>query len=486
MKAWLVSFLLVLCSLSSRGQGEFNSDEATTSTYRILSLLGGGKASTGTGFLINKSGYIATNQHVIDEANEVYVIQRHDEVIKVWFAQVHSTHPEVDLAILRVKGVLGKPVIFTDEEPQKGSDVFAVGFPAQADEEAEKKRFYSALQKNKFRDIPADPAYNNFVDTTVRKGSIESIRPRPWGSRNQPAMVITHDANITGGNSGGPLFTRDGVLIGVNTMIRGEGRSQDGVLVGNVMRMSSLYTVLQGVLDQQGIIYHQKDEEGVPEVVNDPEGTEEPEDPKRISPVVEKPEAKEEEGMGQFLKDYGAYLAVGVGVLIALLALFFGLRKDPEPPAMMAAPAALPAIQPVIPPGLPAQPSQPITPAPQAESFSPPVPAAPPVAGLQLTLASTSESPVSFQRRIAANEISRGGFILGRCSTANGRINHSSVSRSHAKVKVSDGKPYVSDAGSSNGTFHNGKRLEPKTGVILKTGDSLRVGEVTLQITLQT
>lgn len=56
------------------------------------------------------------------------------------------------------------------------------------------------------------------------------------------------------------------------------------------------------------------------------------------------------------------------------------------------------------------------------------------------------------------------------------------VSRSHVRLHVDDDKLYVTDLGSTNGTFLAGKRLEPETPTILHKGDELTLGRLTMQI----
>ena len=70
-----------------------------------------------------------------------------------------------------------------------------------------------------------------------------------------------------------------------------------------------------------------------------------------------------------------------------------------------------------------------------------------------------------------------GGTKLGRASDNNVQLPDSSVSRRHALLKVdSDGKARLTDLGSTNGTFVNGRRVPMRTTIVLQDGDRLRFG----------
>jgi len=112
------------------------------------------------------------------------------------------------------------------------------------------------------------------------------------------------------------------------------------------------------------------------------------------------------------------------------------------------------------------------------------IPSGPLKSGWNCYLRSSPKSPVQINLTIADGEVPPTGFILGRDSSALGRIPHASVSRKHAKIKVTDRSLYVSDAGSSNGTIVRGEKLKPKTGMILQSGDIIKIGEVSLIVTL--
>src|SRR6476469_1090546 len=141
--------------------------------------------SLGSGFVIDSSGIVITNNHVISDANEVTVIFTDGQKLK---AEVIGKDAKVDVAVLRVKPDKPlKSVKFGDSEKMRvGQWVMAVGNPFG-------------------------------LGGTVTAG-IVSARNRNIDSRPYDNYIQT-DASINKGNSGGPLFNMDGEVIGINTAI---------------------------------------------------------------------------------------------------------------------------------------------------------------------------------------------------------------------------------------------------------------------------
>ncbi|MFV0432323.1 MAG: DegQ family serine endoprotease [Alphaproteobacteria bacterium] len=138
----------------------------------------------GSGFIISKDGYIVTNNHVIDGADEIKVIT-HDG--KEMVAKVVGTDSQTDVALLKVDEKNLPFVSFgSSEDARVGDWVIAIGNPFG-------------------------------FGGTVTKGII-SARGRNIGSGPYDDFIQV-DAPINRGNSGGPLFNMQGQVIGVNTAI---------------------------------------------------------------------------------------------------------------------------------------------------------------------------------------------------------------------------------------------------------------------------
>ena len=141
----------------------------------------------GSGFIIDSSGIIVTNNHVIKEAEDILV---RFEDGQEYEAKVIGADPLSDLAILKIKSDKKfKPVKFGDSDKARIGDwVIAIGNPLG-------------------------------LSGTVTAGII-SARNRNIGMSRYEDFIQT-DASINQGNSGGPLFNMDGDVIGINTAILG-------------------------------------------------------------------------------------------------------------------------------------------------------------------------------------------------------------------------------------------------------------------------
>src|SRR3954454_14544254 len=141
--------------------------------------------SLGSGFIIDTSGVVVTNNHVIADADEINVILNDGTKIK---AELVGVDKKTDLAVLKFKPV--KPIVavkFGDSDKLRLGDwVVAIGNPFSLG-----GTVTAGIVSAKNRDISSGP-YDSYIQT---------------------------DAAINRGNSGGPLFNLDGDVIGVNTLI---------------------------------------------------------------------------------------------------------------------------------------------------------------------------------------------------------------------------------------------------------------------------
>ena len=158
-----------------RGQGD---DQTPNRTPRRVNSLG-------SGFVVDPSGIVVTNNHVIADADEVTVIFNDGARLK---AEVIGRDQKTDLAVLRVKSDKPlKAVKFADSDKVRlGEWVIAIGNPFSLG-----GTVTAGIVSARNRDINSGP-YDNYIQT---------------------------DASINRGNSGGPLFNLDGDVIGVNTAI---------------------------------------------------------------------------------------------------------------------------------------------------------------------------------------------------------------------------------------------------------------------------
>lgn len=153
-------------------------------------------SAVGSGFLIDKSGFILTNAHVVDDASRIIVSLQSGEEFT---AKVVGTDTETDLAVLKIEAGRDLPFIKLGDSDaaQIGDWVLAIGSP------------FGLAQ-------------------TVTAGIIsQTKRETPYGSQFQ--KFIQTDAAINRGNSGGPLVNMSGEVIGVNSQIATSTGDYNGI-----------------------------------------------------------------------------------------------------------------------------------------------------------------------------------------------------------------------------------------------------------------
>ena len=146
--------------------------------------------SLGSGFIIDKKGFVVTNYHVIQDADQIKV-KLGDET--EYDAEVVGRDPNTDLALLKIK--TGKDLPFLEfgnsDELKIGQWVVAIGSPFGLE-----RTVTAGIVSAKGRVIGSGP-YDNFIQT---------------------------DASINPGNSGGPLLNMSGQVVGINTAIIAAGQ----------------------------------------------------------------------------------------------------------------------------------------------------------------------------------------------------------------------------------------------------------------------
>ncbi len=163
----------------------------------------------GSGFVISEDGFIVTNNHVIDGADEIQIEFFNGDTLD---AKLVGTDPKTDIALLKVESDAPlKPVPFgNSDQAHVGDWVMAMGNPLG-------QGFSVSAGIVSARNRALSGTYDDYIQT---------------------------DAAINRGNSGGPLFNMEGEVVGVNTAIL----SPNGGSIGIGFAMSS--NVVQKVVDQ--------------------------------------------------------------------------------------------------------------------------------------------------------------------------------------------------------------------------------------------
>ncbi len=156
------------------------------------------RSGQGSGVVVRADGYILTNNHVVDGADEVIVQLSDDREVT---AEVIGTDPETDLAVLKVDAGRLQPVALgSSEDIQVGDWVLAIGSPFG-------------------------------LDQTVTAGIISGKNRRQGivASGQGFEDFLQTDAAINPGNSGGPLVNLRGELVGINTAILSRSGGNAGI-----------------------------------------------------------------------------------------------------------------------------------------------------------------------------------------------------------------------------------------------------------------
>ncbi len=155
--------------------------------------------SLGSGFIIDSSGLVVTNNHVIADADEVTVILQDDTELP---AKIIGRDPKTDVAVLKVEAKQPLPAAkWADSDKMRVGDwVLAIGNPFGLGGSVT-----AGILSAKGRNIRSGP-YDDFFQT---------------------------DAPINKGNSGGPLFNMDGEIVGINTAIYSQSGGSIGIGFSN-------------------------------------------------------------------------------------------------------------------------------------------------------------------------------------------------------------------------------------------------------------
>ncbi len=173
--------------------------------------------SLGSGVIVSSEGHVITNNHVVDQVDEIEVQMSDGRTKK---ARLVGADAQVDLAVLKVEDPGVKPLMFGDSDAvQPGDFVLAVGNPFGFEE-------------------------------TVTDGIISS-KGRPNRVDGFGDFLQTNAA-INPGNSGGPLINLRGEIVGINTAIISRSGGSQGI--GFAIPSNSVRTALESLLRQGRII----------------------------------------------------------------------------------------------------------------------------------------------------------------------------------------------------------------------------------------
>ncbi len=175
---------------------------------------GEAQAGLGSGVIVSSSGYILTNNHVVEGADEIEVVLNDTRKTR---AKVIGTDPDTDLAILKIDlDKLPVIVLGNSDDLQVGDPVLAIGNPFG-------------------------------VGQTVTGGIVSALGRNQLGINTFENFIQT-DAAINPGNSGGALVDVNGNLLGINTAIY--SRSGGSMGIGFAIPVSTAKQVLESIVTE--------------------------------------------------------------------------------------------------------------------------------------------------------------------------------------------------------------------------------------------
>ena len=168
-----------------------------------IQFTGTAGSGTGSGVVIDDSGLIVTNNHVVEEAANGGSLTVSFQDGTTTSAEIVGRDPSADLAVIRVDGVdnLVPAKLGNSDDLQVGESVIAIGSPL---------------------------GLNGTVTTGIVSALNRPVLPDPNSSDDSVLNAIQTDAAINPGNSGGALVNLDGELVGINSAIATLGASTGG------------------------------------------------------------------------------------------------------------------------------------------------------------------------------------------------------------------------------------------------------------------
>ena len=190
---------------------------------------GGTSAETqqalGSGFVIDKSGHIVTNYHVVQGASRVQVSFSNNEQLN---ARVIGRDPTTDVAVLQVKvrsRALTPLLLGNSDAVRVGDAVLAIGNPLGE-------------------------------DRSITSGIVSALERRIYAPNGAPIdNVIQTDAALNHGNSGGPLLDAGGQVIGVNSQIQTANGSDGNIGIGFAIPINTVKDVAAQLI-AKGVVEH--------------------------------------------------------------------------------------------------------------------------------------------------------------------------------------------------------------------------------------
>lgn len=470
---------------STQAFAQSNVEELRKSVVKIYNFGPKGAISTGTGFVVSPDGHVVTNNHVTTGARKLFVVT--NNTMKPLEATLINTSREVDLSILEVPKLRGKAPALTLNYTKNdaGTKVWAIGYPAAA----------NSVKSIERRAI-----------STTTDGIISRSYNGTWGGGGT-IRVIQHNAPISGGNSGGPLFNDCNQVVGVNTMIAAVRVGRNKITAPQGVFYASHILESIRLLDNSGVNIRKTNIKcsvataGVPSVSSDEinktkieikklEDQIRRKDAQRIEDDKRRKAAEDKRIADQAKKDaeekaFQKRLFIGLGAAIALLsgltlaALIFAMKKPKHPFVRsmsrmvgMSAPVGTSR-------SVPKRNDKPQSSSQRGSNRN--------ARGSKaLGLSGFSNDGHKISLNVSARDLeSPHGFSFGRSRDFVDQVlDDDAISKRHFRIKMERGNLVIEDLNSTNGTYVSGTRLSPYNPQKLRRNDRITIGGLELDVNI--
>lgn len=386
---------------------------------------------------------------------------------------LRKVNENADYSIIKIDETISRPTVTLGHSGSLNTtqEIYTLGYPTTL----------TSKQDSKVYSIDMVSVTNSTISNLSNENGVD---------------LITHNAIMSDGNSGGPLVDVDGNVIGINLSKNAENDYFNAAGIDQVVAL----------LDDLDIEYTRSDDDSIIEET-DPEPAPEPE----TQVITEAPATEDVQPVAELgsldnnnsdnnggLDATKLIIIIAIAVLVVIVAvivMIILLSNKKKSAEKVATPQRGSTVMPGpgVPPQVAPRPSQPPYGQPYNRPVTPPSSATVPSnegagetsvlndgAGETTVLGNQSTGFTMIRKR--NNEkinINKPEYVIGKerrrvdyCISDN-----NSISRVHAKIKVRAGRCYIADLGSTNCTYVNGSKLSPNQEVILSKGDQIKVSD---------
>ena len=438
MRVWGSTLLLLICIPFSWAVDIETADSATVLVH--MSDANGETVGIGSGFFVTENGHILTNAHVVDspKIHEITIFGKAMptggiEASIIWVVA------ENDVAVLKTtKPLTVEPLKLLSKDISKGANVWALGYPG-------KQLTNMTIFGESFEGI--DATLTNGIVSRVFSGSVPDAE--------HIVTQIQHTAEMSPGNSGGPLLDECGSVVGINTIITFDqadnAEDVDYFAISSSQLLTLLTPRISGLISVEKCDTTENAKPTSPLADSDPTEIKDPKtsDKSKAQKLADKQIQDQPFNPN---KSLGWLLAA----LIALCLGYYYLRSQRK-----------------------------YSPNPTIDKSNSSVMlnnTASPKCLFRISGFDARGSPVSFVFESPSANNESGGIIGRNADFSDFTIANTDISKAHAQIKIVQNACYIRDLGSTNGTSVNGAKLPPFIYTKISYSDEVSIAACTLTI----